>query len=183
MFNVWTWFQYCLAVHPLKTEVISSGLIWGAGDIAAQAINNYTAAADKPLVFQYQGLDRFMRSQLFHPNSLRFVGVKVAIDGFIFGPLDLLLFFTYMGIAAGKSVPQIRDDMKRDFLPAFMFEGGIWPIIQVVNFRFVPVKYQLLYVNFFCLIDSCFLSWLEQQRNAPWKAWVNSLVPFQGEKG
>ncbi|CAI0441512.1 unnamed protein product [Linum tenue] len=52
MFNVWTWFQYCLAVHPLKTEVISSGLIWGAGDIAAQAINNYTAAADKPLVFQ-----------------------------------------------------------------------------------------------------------------------------------
>ncbi|CAI0441299.1 unnamed protein product [Linum tenue] len=200
MFNVWTWFQYCLAVHPLKTEVISSGLIWGAGDIAAQAINNYTPekinwkrVATTSLFgfgfvgpvghFWYQGLDRFMRSQLFHPNSLRFVGVKVAIDGFIFGPLDLLLFFTYMGIAAGKSVPQIRDDMKRDFLPAFMFEGGIWPIIQVVNFRFVPVKYQLLYVNFFCLIDSCFLSWLEQQRNAPWKAWVNSLVPFQGEKG
>ncbi|CAN0826288.1 Protein sym-1 [Linum grandiflorum] len=182
MFNVWKWFQHCLALHPVKTQMLSSGLIWGAGDIAAQSINNYTA--EKPLVFQrYEGLDRFMRSQLFQPNSLRFVGVKVAIDGFLFGPLDLLLFFTYMGIVAGKSVPQIREEVRRDFLPAFMMEGGVWPIVQVINFRFVPVQYQLLYVNLFCFLDSCFLSWLEQQHDAPWKTWVNSLLPFQGEKG
>ncbi|CAN1837935.1 Protein sym1 [Linum perenne] len=212
MLNFWKWFQHCLALHPVKTQILSSGLIWGAGDIAAQSINKYTA--QKSLVFQddqmpekinwkrvattslfgfgfvgpvghfwYEGLDRFMRSQMFRPDSLRFVSVKVVIDGFLFGPLDLLLFFAYMGIAAGKSVPQIRDDVKRDFLPAFMMEGGVWPLVQVVNFRFVPVKYQLLYVNLFCLLDSCFLSWLEQQHNAPWKTWLNSLLPFQGEKG
>lgn len=126
---------------------------------------------------------RFIRSRLLmRPNSLRFVGAKVAIDGFLFGPLDLLVFFSYMGFATGKSVPQIRKDLKRDLIPAFVLEGGIRPIVRVANFRFVPVRYQLLYVNFFCLLDSCFLSWLEQQEDAPWKQRLISLLSGKEKK-
>lgn len=117
------------------------------------------------------------------PKSFRFVATKVAIDGVIFGPLDLLVFFTYMGFTNGKSVPQIKEDVKRDFLPALILEGGIWPILQVANFRYIPVRYQLLYVNFFCLVDSCFLSWVEQQQDAPWKQWLKSLLPLKDQKG
>ncbi|XP_022637986.1 PXMP2/4 family protein 2 isoform X6 [Vigna radiata var. radiata] len=130
--------------------------------------------------YWYEGLDRYIRLKLMlKPNSFRFVATKVAVDGFIFGPLDLLVFFTYMGFSSGKSVPQIKEDVKRDFLPAFVLEGGIWPIVQVANFRFIPVRYQLLYVNFFCLLDSCFLSWVEQQQDAPWKQWLKSLLPLK----
>ncbi|KAK7377530.1 hypothetical protein VNO80_02956 [Phaseolus coccineus] len=210
MLKLWKWYQNCLAVHPVKTQVISSGLIWGAGDIAAQAVTHYTAKAhatmdevdNKELKinwkrvsttslfglgfvgpvghYWYEGLDRVIRLKLMlKPNSFRFVATKVAVDGFIFGPLDLLVFFTYMGFSAGKSVPQIKEDVKRDFLPAFVLEGGIWPIVQVANFRFIPVRYQLLYVNFFCLLDSCFLSWVEQQQDAPWKQWLKSLLPLK----
>jgi len=135
-------------------------------------------------VCRYEGLDRFIRLRLqLQPNSFRFVATKVAIDGFIFGPLDLLVFFTYMGFSTGKSVPQIKEDVKRDFLPALILEGGIWPIVQVANFRYIPVRYQLLYVNLFCLLDSCFLSWVEQQQDAPWKKWLNSILPLKGQKG
>lgn len=117
------------------------------------------------------------------PNSPRFVATKVAIDGCLFGPLDLLVFFSYMGFAAGKSFPQVKEDVKRDFLPALILEGGLWPLLQVANFRFVPVPYQLLYVNIFCLLDSCFLSWIEQQEDAPWKQWIKSFLPSKGKKG
>ncbi|XP_059658024.1 uncharacterized protein LOC132304386 isoform X2 [Cornus florida] len=134
--------------------------------------------------FWYEGLDRFIRLRLqLQPKSLRFVATKVAVDGIIFGPLDLLVFFTYMGFSAGKSVAQIKEDVKRDFIPAFMLEGGIWPIVQVVNFRFIPVRNQLLYVNFFCLLDSSFLSWLEQQQDAPWKQWFKSLLTSKEQEG
>ncbi|XP_073020039.1 uncharacterized protein [Primulina eburnea] len=133
--------------------------------------------------FWYEGLDRFIRLRLqLRPNSFRFIGTKVAVDGIIFGPLDLLLFFTYMGFSTGKSATQVKEDVKRDFLPALILEGGIWPIVQVANFRFIPVRYQLLYVNFFCLLDSCFLSWLEQQEDAPWKQLFKSLLPLNEEK-
>jgi protein Mpv17 len=135
-------------------------------------------------VCRYEGLDRVIKSRLqLRPNSFRFVATKVAVDGFIFGPLDLLAFFTYMGFSTGKSVPQIKEDVKRDFLPALILEGGIWPIVQVANFRYIPVRYQLLYVNLFCLLDSCFLSWIEQQQDAPWKQWLKSFLPLKEQKG
>ncbi|XP_021277663.1 PXMP2/4 family protein 4 isoform X2 [Herrania umbratica] len=134
--------------------------------------------------YWYEGLDRYIRLRLcLQPNSFRFVATKVAIDGFIFGPLDLLVFFTYMGFSAGKSFPQVKENVKRDFVPALILEGGVWPIVQVANFRYIPVRYQLLYVNVFCLLDSCFLSWIEQQEDAPWKQWLNSLLPSKEKRG
>ncbi|XP_015885230.1 uncharacterized protein LOC107420712 [Ziziphus jujuba] len=213
MFRLWKWYQNSLAVHPVKTQVISSSLIWGFGDIAAQTITQSTAKTslqiqdeDKEFKinwkrvattsffglgfvgpvghFWYEGLDRIIRLRLrLRPKSFRFVATKVAVDGFLFGPLDLLVFFTYMGFSTGKSVPQIKEDVKRDFLPAFLLEGGVWPVLQVVNFRFVPVRYQLLYVNFFCILDSCLLSWIEQQEDAQWKQWVKSFLPLKERKG
>ncbi|GAB2275678.1 hypothetical protein Dimus_010433 [Dionaea muscipula] len=215
MLRLWRWYQNTLAAHPLKTQMISSGLIWGFGDIAAQSITHLTfkgnrgfSAADEhkelrinwnrvaatslfgcgfvgPVGhFWYEGLDRIIRHRLkMQPNSFRFVGTKVALDGIIFGPLDLLVFFTYMGFANGKTAPQIKEDVKRDFIPALVLEGGIWPILQVANFRYVPVRNQLLYVNFFCLLDSCFLSWIEQQEDAPWKQWFAALLPSTEKRG
>lgn len=84
------------------------------------------------------------------PNSLRFVAAKVRIDGLLFGPLNLLIFFSYTGFGAGKSFPQDTEDVKKEFLPAFILEGGLRPLVQAANFRYVPVPYQLLYVNTFC---------------------------------
>ncbi|CAA2976434.1 Mpv17 isoform X2 [Olea europaea subsp. europaea] len=134
--------------------------------------------------FWYEGLDRFIRLRLqLRPNSFRFVTTKVAVDGMLFGPLDLLIFFTYMGFSTGKSAAQVKEDVKRDFLPALVLEGGVWPMVQVVNFRYVPVRYQLLYVNFFCLLDSCFLSWIDQQEDAPWKQWFKSFSPLKEQEG
>ncbi|XP_071690698.1 uncharacterized protein [Rutidosis leptorrhynchoides] len=217
MLKLWRWYQNCLSVHPVKTQVISSGLIWGLGDIAAQSVThstalhsqnknpNFISEDDKRLRinwrrvattslfgmafvgpvghFWYEGLDRFLKLKLqYQPKSMRFVATKVALDGIIFGPLDLFVFFSYMGFASGKSVNQVKEDVKRDFLPALILEGGIWPIVQVANFRYIPVRYQLLYVNSFCLLDSCFLSWLEQQQDAAWKQWFKRLSLKEREK-
>ncbi|KAD4384818.1 hypothetical protein R6Q59_011032 [Mikania micrantha] len=207
MLKIWVWYKNCLAVHPVKTQIISSGLIWGLGDLAAQAVTSSTAAKKKHMFlsdddrdlsinwrrvvatslfgmtfvgpighYWYEGLDRFLQYRIkYPPKSMRFVAMKVVLDGVIFGPVDLLVFFAYMGIVSGKNLTQVNEEVKRDFLPALIVEGGIWPIVQVVNFRFVPVRYQLLYVNLFCLLDSCFLSWLEQQQDAAWKQWFRTF--------
>ncbi|XP_071704938.1 protein sym-1-like [Rutidosis leptorrhynchoides] len=207
MLKIWKWYKTCLATHPVKTHAISSGFIWGLGDLAAQAVTRAAASRKKYILlsdddrdlhinwrrvvttslfgmafvgpighYWYEGLDGFLKYRLeYPPKSLRFVAMKVALDGIIFGPVDLFIFFAYMGFASGKNVSQVTEEVKRDFLPALIVEGGIWPIVQVVNFRYVPVRYQLLYVNLFCLLDSCFLSWLEQQQDAAWKQWFKSF--------
>ncbi|XP_010527210.1 PREDICTED: PXMP2/4 family protein 2 isoform X2 [Tarenaya hassleriana] len=220
MLKLWRWYQRCLAVHPVKTQVISSGFLWGIGDITAQYITHSTAQrrlhripnADKdtdadaefkvnwkrvaitsmfgfgfvgPIGhFWYEGLDRFIKLRLlYEPKTARFVAAKVAMDGLIFGPFDLLVFFTYMGFATGKNPTEVKEGLKRDFLPALVLEGGAWPLLQIANFRYVPVRYQLLYVNIFCLLDSAFLSWVEQQKDAAWKQWFTSSFETLKDRG
>lgn len=131
--------------------------------------------------YWYEYLDRFIRRR-FQPNTFKFVASKVAADGFLFGPLDLLLFFSYVGLGQGRSVEQVKEDVKRDFIPALVLGGMIWPAVQIANFRFIPVRYQLLYVNLFCLLDSCFLSWIEQQGDASWKQWFTSFHKIEDHK-
>lgn len=132
---------------------------------------------------RYEYLDRVIRSRLkLQPKSLKFVTAKVAADSIVFGPLDLLIFFSYMGFASGRTIDQVKEDVKRDFLPALLVGGTVWPLVQVANFRFVPVRYQLLYVNLFCLLDSSFLSWVEQQGDAPWKQWFMPFHSLENQK-
>eukprot|EP00249_Psilotum_nudum_P007646 c20716_g1_i1 orf=206-871(+) len=132
--------------------------------------------------YWYRGLEYYVKQKLcFRPNSVKFIGSKVIADGFIFGPIDLLAFFSYMGFFSGRNFDQLKQDLKRDFIPAFMTEGALWPVIQVANFRFVPVRHQLLFVNAFCVVDSAFLSWFKHQDDAPWKLWLSSLVLPESE--
>lgn len=42
MIKLWRWYQKCLEIHPVKTQVISSAFIWGFGDIAAQTITHHS---------------------------------------------------------------------------------------------------------------------------------------------
>jgi len=214
MRRLWRWYQQCLASHPVRTQVVSSGILWASGDIGAQAVTHYSArrrANNKPVDkdkdkefkvdwrrvaitssfgfafvgpvghYWYEYLDRFIRRR-FQPNTFKFVASKVAADGFLFGPLDLLLFFSYVGLGQGRSVEQVKEDVKRDFIPALVLGGMIWPAVQIANFRFIPVRYQLLYVNLFCLLDSCFLSWIEQQGDASWKQWFTSFHKIEDHK-
>ncbi|XP_031476866.1 protein SYM1-like isoform X1 [Nymphaea colorata] len=211
--RLWKWYQRCLTQYPLTTQVVSSGILWGVGDVSAQSVTHFSKKSHrldhqeaedlkiswKRVAFTslfgftfvgpvgnywYEGLDRFIKHRLrFMPNTVGFVTAKVAADGLLFGPLDLLTFFTYMGFSSGKSFEQVKDDVKRDFLPAFILEGAVWPLAQAANFRYIPVRYQLLYVNVFCLLDSAFLSWVEQQEDAPWKQWITSLVTLKEEEG
>ncbi|XP_038986191.1 protein SYM1-like isoform X3 [Phoenix dactylifera] len=214
MLKLWRWYQNCLAVHPVKTQMISSGFLWGLGDIGAQAVTHSTLRKQRQLTQQedkelkinwkrvaitsmfgfayvgpvghywYEYLDRYIRVRLqLQPKSLKFVTAKVFADELLCWPLDLPIFFSYMGFASGRSADQVKEDVKRDFLPALVVGAGVWPFLQVANFRFVPVRYQLLYVNLFCLLDSSFLSWIEQQGDAPWKQWFIPIVTQENQKG
>ncbi|WJX54262.1 hypothetical protein P8452_40167 [Trifolium repens] len=221
MLKFWNWYQNSLSVHPVKTQVTTSGILWAVGDVTAQYITHSAAAAssakkrlqlsvteeaDAKFVidwrrvavtsmfglgfvgpvghFWYEGLEKFISLRLkLMPKTAQSVATKVAMDGLIFGPVHLFVFFTYMGLSAGKTIPQVKEDLKTNYFPALVLEGGVWPIVQVFNFRYVPVKYQLLYVNLFCLLDSAFLSWLEQQKDATWKQWFQPFHSSNGKGG
>eukprot|EP00250_Pteridium_aquilinum_P009665 c18840_g1_i1 orf=222-881(-) len=208
--RAWSWYQLQLCRKPLRTQVITSGILWAVGDCAAQSLDLALAShppsaggeiqSEAPRTgldwrrvalsssfgatfvgpvghLWYEGLEHVVKHKFqLQPKSFKFIATKVLADGFIFGPIHLLAFFSFMSLASGGTVLKLKEDLKRDFLPAFMLEGSMWPIVQVANFRFVPVQHQLLFVNAFCILDSAFLSWFKHQNDAPWKGWLSSLI-------
>lgn len=212
--GAWGWYQLNLAKYPVRTQMVTSGILWATGDYAAQAVSrnierrrlstsNSIAPSNeqKPLSEEtdwkrvalassfgvgfvgpvghlwYEGLERFVIHGLqLRANSVRFIATKVACDCLLFGPIHLVAFFTYMGLMSGRPWEKVKRDVERDFIPTYMTEGLGWGFVQVANFRLVPVRHQLLFVNVFCLLDSAFLSWVKHQDDAPWKKYLTSLV-------
>eukprot|EP00602_Paraphysomonas_sp_CaronLab_P001337 CAMPEP_0185025494 /NCGR_PEP_ID=MMETSP1103-20130426/8428_1 /TAXON_ID=36769 /ORGANISM="Paraphysomonas bandaiensis, Strain Caron Lab Isolate" /LENGTH=74 /DNA_ID=CAMNT_0027558699 /DNA_START=645 /DNA_END=869 /DNA_ORIENTATION=- len=46
------------------------------------------------------------------------------------------------------------------FLPTFMVDCMFWPPVQMVNFAYVPVQYQVLWVNVAALFWNVFVSYM-----------------------
>jgi protein Mpv17 len=91
--------------------------------------------------------------------SWRVVGTKVVCDAAIFGPAHVAGYLLVMSLLEGSSFSMSMDTVKNKFLDAYLVECAAWSTVQAVNFRFVPVRYQLLVVNLVTVADAAFMSW------------------------
>jgi hypothetical protein len=69
---------------------------------------------------------------------------RVAFDQFIFAPFGLALFFTAMTIAEGGGRRAVSAKLRDMYVPTLKANYVVWPAVQIVNFRLMPVQYQLV---------------------------------------
>lgn len=81
------------------------------------------------------------------------IGFKLAADCFLFDPAYLALFFTTTNAMEGRGPVEIATKLKEDLLPTYLIDIAVWLPIQTINFRWVPVVYQALFVQ------SCNIGW------------------------
>lgn len=81
------------------------------------------------------------------------IGFKLAADCFLFDPAYLALFFTTTNAMEGRGPAEIATKLKTDLLPTYLVDIAVWLPIQTINFRWVPVVYQALFVQ------SCNIGW------------------------
>lgn len=170
--RVFQLYSAALQRHPWRTQIVTTGTLWAAGDVLAQRFEKgpfdarrcamtaaYGAAFIGPVGHAwYLGLDRAARA-LFRPGTLAFVGGKVVADTAIFGPVHVAGYFGYMTVLEGGGMPEVAAKLRKDFWPTFSAELAVWPVVQAANFKLVPVQYQLLVVNLFTILDASFMSW------------------------
>lgn len=200
------WYAHKLDTHPVKTQSLTSGFLFLIGDMTAQRYeeqldrNNGIDTSDRPWIelkrlaactsfglfvlgpfghHWYSRLDIYT-NRLYAPRTLKNVGLKVFLDTAIFNPIFLIVFFTVVSLLEGLTMNDIGRKLYRDFVPSYAVDCSIWPPIQCVNFRFVPVKFQLLVVNLGCYFDDVFLSYVQhngmpyifQSIERSWLEWI-----------
>lgn len=85
---------------------------------------------------------------------------RMVTDQALFAPAGLVLFFTTMGLAEGGKWENVKEKFKDAYIPALIANYKVWPIVQFVNFKFMPLQYRLPFVSSLGIVWNAYLSWL-----------------------
>ncbi|CAM1510659.1 Fc.00g009940.m01.CDS01 [Cosmosporella sp. VM-42] len=83
---------------------------------------------------------------------------RVAFDQLIFAPFGVGMFFTVMTIAEGGGKRAISHKLRDMYIPTLKANYVVWPAVQVVNFRLMPVQFQLPFVSTIGIAWTAYLS-------------------------
>jgi protein Mpv17 len=82
---------------------------------------------------------------------------RVAADQTIFASTNLFVFLSSMAIMEGTSP---KDKLDSTYAKALQKNWMVWPFVQAINFKAVPLHHRVLVVNVISLGWNCYLSFL-----------------------
>ena len=187
--KIWKSYERQLSRRPIRTQMTTSLLLWGVGDLTAQKIveqrkqidgrrlgltGAFGAAFMGPIGhYWYIGLDWFC-AQMFSSGSKKFLAAKILLDSVVLTPIYVLAFYAWGAVVMdGTGWKGFKDKTMSDFLPTFAAEMGFWPLFQCFNFTRIPLEHQLLAVNLAMIFDASFLSWTRAQDD-----WLDVLMKY-----
>ncbi|KKY39229.1 putative mpv17 pmp22 family protein [Diaporthe ampelina] len=165
------WYQAKLAKRPLLTQVVTTAILFGTGDvIAQQAVDKkglekhdlartgrmvlYGGAVFGPAATTWY---KFLAKNvnLKSPNGT--ILARVALDQGVFAPVFIGVFLSSMATLEGNPV---KEKLDKNYKTALTSNYMLWPFVQAVNFKVVPLEHRVLFVNVISIGWNCYLSYL-----------------------
>lgn len=165
-------YQQSFESHPYGTLAFTNGALNALGDVVAQTVQNSVhfrnPHEDRPQ-FDYLRTARFFafgfgmgpligRWNFFLERNfpLRALGgsrqgkvswkalsKRVGADQLVMAPVGLGLFLGSMGIMEGRDRNHIKEKFKDLYAPLIMANWQVWPVAQLINFRYMPLPYRV----------------------------------------
>jgi protein Mpv17 len=174
--GIWSAYNSLLASRPILTKALTSLTGFTLGDVLAQKFVEKDKAYDFARTarlasfgflvhgptghFFYGFLDKMIPG-----TAARTVATKVAIDQLAWNPCFGIMFFTYLGLAEGKSFGEIGQKINDSLATAVTGSWVVWIPAHTINFRFIPTEQRLLYINSIQIGYNVFLSVIGNRSN------------------
>jgi protein Mpv17 len=100
-------------------------------------------------------------ANLFPNPGLQSTAAKLVLDQTAFTASFISVFFYYMTRMDGQSHEAAVSKIRRDLWSTVQANWMLWVPVQLANFSFVPVLYQVLVVNCTGLLWNCYLSYAQ----------------------
>eukprot|EP01095_Lingulamoeba_sp_RSL-Kostka_P015936 TRINITY_DN752_c0_g1_i1.p1 TRINITY_DN752_c0_g1~~TRINITY_DN752_c0_g1_i1.p1 ORF type:complete len:193 (-),score=24.83 TRINITY_DN752_c0_g1_i1:183-761(-) len=180
-------YTYSLSKYPLRTQIITSGGLWFLGDLISQKLESrgkentdidwtrlivsvtYGTILAGPIFHLWY---KFLDAKTIHilaKSRAKYIFSKIALDQCVFEFPFLFLFFastTYLEDFLKKKpepTKHLKEKLKNEYFPTYFMDCKVWIPIQILNFAFVPVKFQALFVNAVCVGWNAFLSYVSHR--------------------
>jgi len=180
-------YSNCLTARPIITKSVTTCLVFGLSDYCAQLIENrqkpkeiksvnqrnlnlirtLTSAAVGLLYFgpaAHYWYDWIFR--IFPGTSLISTLKKAACGQLLFGPVFNCVFFAASLLQSNKfSFLNWAKKIGQDLPGAFVAGLGFWPIVDVISYKYIPVQWIPLFINFCSFIWTIYLSMVANNSN------------------
>ncbi|TVY86773.1 Protein sym-1, partial [Lachnellula willkommii] len=103
---------------------------------------------------------KFLQNKIVLRNKNAEIVARVAADQTVFASTNLFVFLSSMALMEGTSP---KDKLDSTYWNALEKNWMVWPVIQAVNFKLVPLHHRVLVVNVVSLGWNCYLSFLNSQ--------------------
>jgi len=168
--------------YPLTTSAVTAVTLWGGGDAIAQGlelredpkasfqVNRFAGVATHGAImggvgsyFWYNALETFTTTTLkLAAGSARFVFAKISLEILVWHQISLAVYWFIVGTFEGHSVDKIIKELRSDYLPTLCADVSMWTPIDVLNFKFVPLQLQVLFINLGSLVEAVALSYIHK---------------------
>lgn len=84
---------------------------------------------------------------------------KVACDQLLFAPIFIATLISTIGLSQGSSLQGIKDKLKNEYPDIVTNNYKLWPMVQLINFYFIPLHYQVLVVQAVAILWNTYISY------------------------
>ncbi|GAA6036812.1 hypothetical protein JCM8097_003490 [Rhodosporidiobolus ruineniae] len=83
---------------------------------------------------------------------------RVAADQLAMAPVSLFIFLLSMAMLEGLNEEETKQKIRDNYWPILRVNWQVWPILQLLNFRYVPLPYRVPFASICGIAWTCFLS-------------------------
>jgi len=91
----------------------------------------------------------------------------VAMDQLIYAPIGLAAFFTFITVAEGGGRRAVIRKFQDVYTPALKANYMVWPLVQMLNFRVMPIQFQIPFVSTIGIAWTAYLSMTNAAEESP----------------
>ncbi|XP_074031240.1 mpv17-like protein [Leptinotarsa decemlineata] len=160
--------------YPVVRGMISYGMIWPTSCIIQQTIAGKTLENyDWMQALRYSLYGCFITaptlyawirisSVLWPGTNLKTSITKAIVEQFTYGPVALASFFFGMTLLEGKGVTEAKNAIETKMFSTWKVGACVWPVVQTINFCYIPEKNRVPFVSVCSLVWCCFLAYMHQ---------------------
>ncbi|CAG9840653.1 unnamed protein product [Diabrotica balteata] len=169
-------YKKVLKTYPVLVQSLQTGLLYGCSDVLAQRFVEKAPLTNidtrRCLIFATAGAIytgpivtlwyRLLARKIGTTGNLVTIK-KVIIDQFVFVPFFHFGLLTTLNTLHGHNIKVLNDQLRLKYLDILFASVRLWPIVQLINFRFTPLNYQVLVSQSIALFWNVYISWKTQQ--------------------